>query len=620
MNRTTDYNSSEEDTPPPSNPRKQALAGLPQQLKRQNAPKSLTLKRKAADLAGSDHDIVSTPLRPLKVAKTITDPAPLPKLQRLPKTAHSTERSQLMSIDDSGDVATMRGTIEWTDDGEGLDKQVHDRAQSSGPGSRAWLFSASNLSYDLANIRLLTWMRASYCGIRRSYMRPQDFPAEVLELIMWYSQNPVLPLTSKTIFQKLGHQRDMRFDMVLLALSDCRAVSKFRMESAAWLQDRLASVSGLLFKHPVAKLTLPPPTTMLCSRFDLESGQFGSLLWCSPALLRQAAGKAMENWLSNSGWDETMFEGQDKELFLDFINNSNHQVPMEFWTKDHMHQFQVSSLYSIWVTCIAPKDSHVCLSLPGCPGFRSMSTNQIFDLPPIPKHVLEADNDSAKEAMIRFYQGHKSNNTLTFYKDDIKFSFTKTTRDAIFGALKDKAGNIIQLLLSENVRFPRSTISYWQVSLGHLLFILACTKRFDGIGFVARNIRVGDPLDGFPDRGLPVVANHDKALVLMLAEDCALNSYNHDSEDAGAAVGMLEWWVEDNLDAGYFHDDVMSGNTSASELVERAKSTADAQRVRFEWMNATARARLSWARGYEWTAKQRQHIYGSMLQYTIEMS
>lgn len=56
----------------------------------------------------------------------------------------------------------------------------------------------------------------------------EKLPAELLEIIAWKSLSPVLPLTSKTIFQKLGHLKKLRYDMALLIFCDWDEVHKDR--------------------------------------------------------------------------------------------------------------------------------------------------------------------------------------------------------------------------------------------------------------------------------------------------------------------------------------------------------------------------------------------------------
>lgn len=453
--------------------------------------------------------------------------------------------------------------------------------------------------YDEENIDSLT------------YLRLEDFPAEILELIMWYAQNPDLPLTSKIIFPKLGHQRKMRMDMLLVALSDCRPVEGSYLEDEIRSQARVAPYSDLLFEHALAKSTRLTRTTTQ-SMFVSGNKQLTGALWCTPEILRQAAARAMRVWLKNSGWHEDMFEGKHREMFCDLVENADHQVPMDFDTKDGSHHFDVDSLYSIRIACELDGDGTTCSQLPGCPG-SEFCEKKVFRIPSIPIQVLQAKNNSAKTEMLRFYEGYSDHHYFIFYcerrsfcVDKLILEFDCNIRDAIFVALKDKASDIVYLLLSYGrtctEQRSQEASQDWRPTLHTLLSMLATTQTFAPIARVVSNTTVFDHAETVNDTapsmevagGIEVMEHHDKALVLMLAEEYALDHIDHGDEDTKEALRLLEWWVHDNLNDRF--KDTLSGNKSAHQLAEQARQTAEDDVSRFRRTNAFTTRQLGWSR------------------------
>lgn len=124
----------------------------------------------------------------------------------------------------------------------------------------------------------------------------EGLPAELLELIAWYSLSPEFSLTSKKIYKKLGHMEDVRRDMVTFLF--CEPVVHL-------------GVSNLPSKTPIARSMSPVLTVR---ERDTLRAQYGEMEWCTPEFLKDQSDAVLNAWTSSLFTDEELAPADRLEL------------------------------------------------------------------------------------------------------------------------------------------------------------------------------------------------------------------------------------------------------------------------------------------------------------------
>lgn len=220
----------------------------------------------------------------------------------------------------------------------------------------------------------------------------EDLPAELLELIAWYSLSPGFSLTSKKIYKKLGHMEDVRRDMV--AFLFCEPVVHL-------------GVSKLPSKTPIARSTSPVLTVR---ERDTLRAQYGEMEWCTPKLLKDQGDAVLNAWTSSLFTDEELAPADRLELTrLQHEATGTNVADNCMRTTDGRHFLFVSSTYEVKVVCAggtrAPCPHHNRDHCPKKP--HRVGSHEQCALPDTPRCVLLAPNDDKKKAALLFYHRHK---------------------------------------------------------------------------------------------------------------------------------------------------------------------------------------------------------------------
>ncbi|KAK5954063.1 hypothetical protein OHC33_004634 [Knufia fluminis] len=309
-----------------------------------------------------------------------------------------------------------------------------------------------------------------------------DLPAEILEVIAWLSLNPWLPLVNKGVFSKLGHLKQMRFDMLVVLLCEWLPAASLEIEylpksaSASNVHANLVATAQILFAPsqpaPSARAAgqqatpslfgnqsatpayppgLPPQpvlpfiqtygvvgdlpllnlrtpvirtATPFLRRPEREHlrAQFSEQTWCTTTYLRAAADQVRQSWLDHY-WSPDDFEGQHLTNFkLLRANNLPPQFGTSFptiHTKDGNHYLYISGRYNINVTCRAAGAGPHCSTLKFCNQDLFHRVSLTPTLPLLPRRVLLAPNDDTKEAAINFYNTDRPSVTRSFLIDPL---------------------------------------------------------------------------------------------------------------------------------------------------------------------------------------------------------
>lgn len=309
-----------------------------------------------------------------------------------------------------------------------------------------------------------------------------DLPAEMLEVIAWLSLNPWLPLVNKVIFSKLGHLKQMRFDMMVVLLCEWQPAASLEIDigpKPASASDNLpdlgtigqslfapsqpapsARVAGqqatpslfgnqsatpayppglppqpvlsfiqrygvigdlslLRLRTPVARTVTPFLTT---SELEHLRAQYSEQIWCTTTQLRAAADQIRQTWLDYY-WSSDDFEGQHLTNFKLLRDNN---LPPQFGTsfptihtKDGTHYLYISGRYNIGVTCRAAGAGPHCSNLKFCNQDIFYRVSLTPTLPLLPRRVLLAPNDDRKEAAINFYNTDRPSFSRSFSIDPL---------------------------------------------------------------------------------------------------------------------------------------------------------------------------------------------------------
>lgn len=384
----------------------------------------------------------------------------------------------------------------------------------------------------------------------------EDLPTELLEMITWQSLNPFLPLTSKTIFSKLGHQRKMRSDMVMVVFcewapastndsaSHRAALDAQSSDTADEDENVLCDLSLLPLRHPLSKCVTPFLTSM--DRHDLRE-QYGEAKWCTIDLLKSCAGPVVAAWL-NHNFEDSHFEGDNLRKYrLLKHDTANHPLNGALILRDRVHLIRVSRLYQLSVLCASKGSSTSVQNNDFCPGRCGAGRRQAqFALPKTPRHVVLAPNDDIKESALLFYQNKHVRSWIEVNSGwDKELCYHRHIKEEISKAFADGREDIGELLLRQDCRScaggwcddqedAMTTSGQWLIAL------LACANQFGVVRALANSLtgpyvhrRRRDRRR--PKPGLVLVDEQLRDLVVALA-----NAADDDSQNL-SALHLMKW-------------------------------------------------------------------------------
>ncbi|KAK5954060.1 hypothetical protein OHC33_004631 [Knufia fluminis] len=445
----------------------------------------------------------------------------------------------------------------------GKQRQFKDSSQAASQRSKSVLPPAIYGKSANNKVKLRFGWLSNAPSIHKDRQAPSatlgDLPAEILEMIAWKGLNPSLPLVCRSVFQKLGHMKDLRFDMTMLIFCDWVPVRSDLQEMKDSSGNVLDRTTLLPFRSSIAKRVTP--FCDFVQRAAIQR-QLGEAAWCTIAYLRQAAQKVVTTVLTH-GWSESDFSGQDKEKYLQILNSpgdhfTHRAYRAGFETADGLHEFTCYSVYEISIECTQTDQEGACAGTVGCLGDRMVS-GPVFELPPVPDRILRAANNEDKKAAMRFYQSQGDPRNVSIHPDwTAKQFYHLGARDAIFSAVRDGHGDLLQMALNETCNGLCCQKVHWKVSGQHLLLLLAACGHFESAAGLKNSFdrschyqmlldkngryagkRVANDWD-FEDgvtEGPALAEGPLKACVLTLADEAAYARDDH------TAMKLLEWWT-----------------------------------------------------------------------------
>jgi len=217
----------------------------------------------------------------------------------------------------------------------------------------------------------------------------EDLPAELLELVAWYSLSPEFSLTSKKIYKKLGRMEVVRRDMVTFLF--CEPVVH-------------RDVSKLPFQSSIARSTSPVLTVR---ERDTLRAQYGEMDWCTPEVLKDQGDAVLYAWTSSLFTDEELAQADRLKLIrLQHGGTSPNIADSSMCSTDGRHSLYVRSTYKVKTVCAGgARDPCPHRNRDHCPkNPHRLGPYRLFALPNAPRRVLLAPNDDNKAAALQFYR------------------------------------------------------------------------------------------------------------------------------------------------------------------------------------------------------------------------
>ncbi|KAK5954101.1 hypothetical protein OHC33_004673 [Knufia fluminis] len=393
-----------------------------------------------------------------------------------------------------------------------------------------------------------------------------DLPAEILELIAWYSLAPAFSLTSKRIFDKLGHMKDLRQDMAMVVFRN------WDLNESEMLLSRVSNHKAINLAELPLQSSITKSGQPTISQYDIYKLQqtYCELSWCTVTYLREIADAILMSWLDCRFTDEE-FSRSAKEAFVRLQHLCSTSGSESARTTDGKHILSRIKAYYFSLECSDGGSTPVCThrSRSDCPkhttdpDWPEQSFCKVVGLPSVPERVVADRNNTAKEENIRFFQGSHPCREIGMSENwEADLLFAPHIREAFIEAVHDDMYNIQRRLLNESIylrpacQLNRGRVRrdlQWCTSARELLALLACAGQWCTVMTLSTSVTREDLLskgselierDGeFPCyNGLGVVDGFLKQFLLTQASRAA-----HVSDDA-TAYEMMEWWIKDESD------------------------------------------------------------------------